>query len=144
MGQIRTYFELFYVLNINLNLAAAFIKLSLLFQFLRMFDRNTWAHRASLVGIVFVSLWGVAFVLLSVFPCTFIPDAWDILSRDAHCWGYASQNPDLFTATLVSHNLINTIFDIYITAIPFPLYIQPGVTIRARLGLMVLLLMGAT
>lgn len=73
-----------------------------------------------------------------------IPDAWDIFATNAKCWGYASQNPDIFTATLVSHNIINTVFDIYITVIPFQLYFQPGVTARTRLGLMVLLLMGAT
>jgi hypothetical protein len=141
---VRTYLELFYVLNINLNLSAAFIKLSLLFQFLRMFDKGTWAHKASIAGILLVTAWGLAFVLIAVFPCSYIPDAWNVLSRDAHCWGYASQNPDLFTATFVSHNLINTVFDIYITVIPFQLYFQPDVTLRQRLGLMVLLLMGGT
>jgi hypothetical protein len=138
------YLKLFYVLNINLNLAAAFIKLSLLFQFLRIFKKGTWPYRASLIGIVFVTLWGITFVLLSLFPCTVISDAWDIFARNAHCWGYASQDPDLFTATFVSHNLINTLFDIYITAIPFQLYFQPDVTLRTRMGLMVLLMMGAT
>ncbi|KAK1764360.1 hypothetical protein QBC33DRAFT_572436 [Phialemonium atrogriseum] len=144
VGDVRMYLKLFYALNINLNLAAAFIKLSLLFQFLRVFDRGTWPHRASVGGIVFVSLWGITFVILAVFPCTVIPDAWNIFARDAHCWGYGSQDPDLFTATFVSHNLINTLLDIYITAIPFQLYTRPDVTLRTRLGLMVLLLMGAT
>jgi hypothetical protein len=143
VGSVRTYLKLFYVLNINLNLSAAFIKLSLLFQFLRIFDKGTRAYRASLVGIVAVTLWGLTFVILSLFPCTIVPDAWNIFATNAQCWGYASQNPDMFTATLVSHNLINTIFDIYITAIPFQLYFQPDVTTRTRLGLMVLLLMGA-
>ena len=137
------YLKLFYTLNINLNLAATFIKLSLLFQFLRIFERRTWPHRASIIGIVLVSLWGLTFVILSVFPCSHIPDAWDIFARDAHCWGYGSQDPDLFTATFVAHNLINTVFDVYITIIPFQLYFQPETTLRTRLGLMVLLLMGA-
>lgn len=144
VGSVRMYLKLFYVLNINLNLSATFIKLSLLCQFLRLFDKGTWAYRASLVGLVFVTLWGLTFVILSLVPCTVISDAWNIFAANPRCWGYASQNPDLFTATLVSHNLINTIFDIYITAIPFQLYFQPDVTSRTRLGLMVLLLMGAT
>jgi hypothetical protein len=144
VGNFKTYLKLFYVLNINLNLSATFIKLSLLCQFLRLFDRGTWAYRASQIGLVFVTLWGIAFIILAVFPCATISDAWNFLARNPKCWGYASQDPDLFTATLVSHNLINTIFDIYITAIPFQLYFQPDVTYRTRLGLMVLLLMGAT
>ncbi|KAB5578892.1 hypothetical protein GE09DRAFT_952291 [Coniochaeta sp. 2T2.1] len=144
VGKVRSYLRLFYVLNINLNLSATFIKLSLLCQFLRLFDKGTWAYRSSLIGLVFVTLWGLAFLVLSLFPCTVVSHAWDIFAINARCWGYASQNPDLFTATLVSHNLINTIFDIYITAIPFQLYFQPDVTRRTRMGLMVLLLMGAT
>jgi hypothetical protein len=144
VGEFGTYLKLFYALNINLNLAATFIKLSLLFQFLRVFDKGTWPFRASTVGIVLVALWGLTFTILSIFPCADVSDAWDIFARDARCWGYGSQNPDLFTATLVSHNLINTLFDVYITAIPFQLYFQPDVTTRTRLGLMVLLLMGAT
>ncbi|KAK3356509.1 hypothetical protein B0T25DRAFT_474477 [Lasiosphaeria hispida] len=144
VGDVRKYFVLFYVLNVSLNLAAAFIKLSLLFQFIRMFDKGTWAHRLSVVGIVLVTIWGVAFTFLSIFPCTVISDSWNILSRDSRCWGYASQNPDMFTATLVSHNTLNTFFDLYITLIPFQLYFQPGIALRTRLGLMVLLLMGAT
>jgi len=143
IGNFRRYLQLFYALNINLNLAATFIKLSLLFQFLRMFDKGTWAYRSSIIGIVLVTMWGFAFLMLSIFPCANIPDAWNILARDAKCWGYASQNAEAFTATLVSHNTINTFFDIYITVIPFQLYFQPDVTLRTRLGLLVLLLMGA-
>ncbi|KAL1844450.1 hypothetical protein VTK73DRAFT_2528 [Phialemonium thermophilum] len=90
LGDVKKYLELFYVLNINLNLAATFIKLSLLFQFLRIFDRGTWPYRASVVGIVLVSLWGITFIVLSLFPCTVVSDAWNILARDARCWGYAS------------------------------------------------------
>jgi hypothetical protein len=132
------------VLNINLNLAMTFIKLSLLFQFLRIFERGSGAHLLSRIGIVFVTLWGVAFVLLSIFPCAYIPDTWNVLARDARCWGYASQDANAFTATLVSHNVINTLLDIYITAIPLRLYWEPEVSSRTKRGLIVLLLMGAT
>jgi hypothetical protein len=144
VGQIRVYLELFYALNINLNLAAAFIKLSLLCQFLRLFDKGTWQYRASIVGLVIVTLWAIPFLILSLFPCARVPDAWNVFARDAHCWGYASQNPDQFTATLVSHNLINTLLDVYIIAIPLPMYFQADVSARTRRGLLILLLMGAT
>ncbi|KAK3314111.1 hypothetical protein B0H66DRAFT_483566 [Apodospora peruviana] len=144
VSTFTSYLKLFYVLNIHLNLSAAFIKLSLLYQFLRIFDKGTWPHRVSLAGIVLVSIWGLAFLILSLFPCSVVSDSWNFLNRDARCWGYASQNPDMFTATVVSHNIINTIFDLAITAIPFQLYFQPEVTLKTRLGLMVLLLMGAT
>ncbi|KAK1750383.1 hypothetical protein QBC47DRAFT_455295 [Echria macrotheca] len=144
VGDVRNYLILLYILNISLNLAAAFIKISQLFQFLRVFEKGTWAWRASVAGIVVISLWGLAYTMLAIFPCSDIPDTWNILARDAHCWGYASQNADEFTFTLVSHNVINTFFDAYIVAIPFRLYSKPGINLRMRLGLLVLLLMGVT
>jgi len=131
-------------MNINLNCAATFIKISQLFQFLRLFDRGTWAYRASMAGIIVISMWGTAYTLLSIFTCSNIPDSWNILARNARCWAYASQKPEEFTFTLVSHNVLNTLFDAYIIAIPFRLYSKPGLNLRTRLGLMVLLLMGAT
>ncbi|KAK0650001.1 hypothetical protein B0T16DRAFT_457361 [Cercophora newfieldiana] len=144
LGEVRNYLVLFYVLNFSLNFAATFIKLSQLFQFLRLFDKGSWAYRASVIGIVVISAWGIAYTLLSLFPCASIPDAWNVLARDAKCWAYASQNPDEFVATIVSHNILNTIFDIYIIAIPFQLYSKSGLSLKTRLGLLVLLLMGAT
>lgn len=143
-GEVKRYLILFYVLNISLNCAATFIKISQLFQFLRLFDKGTWAYRASVAGIVVVSLWGTAYTLLSIFPCSNIADSWNILAKDTRCWAYASQRPDEFTFTIVSHNIINTFFDAYIIAIPFRLYSKPGLSLRTRLGLMVLLLMGVT
>jgi hypothetical protein len=131
-------------LNVSLNFAATFIKLSQLFQFLRIFERGTWAYRASVAGIVVISLWGTAYTLLSMFPCANIADSWDVLAREASCWAYASQDSGEFTATIVSHNILNTLFDIYIIAIPFQLYAKSGLSLRTRLGLLVLLLMGAT
>lgn len=143
--EVTRYFQLFYALNINLNISAATIKLSLLFQFLRIFDRKGWPWKASVVGIVLVTLWGTAFLMLSIVPCANVPDAWNVLAaRTARCWGYASQDPDSFVATLIGHNAINTFFDLYIIAIPLHIYTKPNVALRTRLGLMVLLLMGAT
>jgi hypothetical protein len=145
LGEITQYLALFYALNINLNVAMITIKLSLLFQFLRLFDRKGWPWRASVVGIVLVTLWGLAFMALSVVPCARIPDAWNVLgAREARCWGYASQDANEFVATLISHNAINTFFDLFIIAIPLHIYTQPKVPLKTRLGLMVLLLMGAT
>ena len=144
VAEATTYLTQFYVINISLNFATSFIKFSLLFQFLRMFKKGTWEYRLSIVGIVLTTLWGVTFTFLAIFPCERIPDVWNIFARDARCWAYGSQDPDIFVATLLTHNGINTFFDLYITLIPFQMWFKPGVTSRTRAGLMVLLLMGAT
>jgi len=144
VGDVRQWLRLFYGLTASINLAAAFIKLSLLFQFLRIFDKGTWPHWASRIGIALVSIWGFVFAILSFFPCSNVVDAWNIFAENPKCWGFGSPDPDLFTATFVAHNVLNTIFDVYITVIPFQLYFRPGVTQKTRIGLLVLLLMAVT
>jgi hypothetical protein len=144
VGDIRQWLRLFYGLNLTINLGAAFVKLSLLCQFLRIFEKGTWPYRASVIGLVLVAIWGFVYAILALFPCSNVSDAWNIFAQGAKCWGFGSQDPDLFTATFVTHNVFNTIFDVYITAIPFQLYFRPGVTQKTRFGLMILLLMAIT
>ncbi len=125
-----------------MNLATTFIKLSLLFQYLRLFDKGSWPYRSSIVGIVLVSLWGAAFAILAFVPCSKVSDFW-YSPPDAHCWGYGSNVPSVFTGTFIVHTTLNMLFDLGILTIPLNLYWRSGVTIRMRLGLLALLLMGA-
>ncbi|KAH8883058.1 hypothetical protein GQ53DRAFT_831013 [Thozetella sp. PMI_491] len=142
-GQVGRYLFTFYILNGFLTLAATFIKLSLLFQYLRIFERGTWPYRVSLTCLVFVSLWGTTFAVLAFFPCTNISDFW-YSPPTAHCWGYGSNVPSTFTGTFITHTTLNMFFDLVILAIPMNLYWQPTIMVmKARFGLLALLLMGA-
>jgi len=124
--------------------ALAFIKLSLLFQYLRIFKRGTWTYRASILAIVFVSLWNLAFSIMAWVPCTNVSDAWNVFDTNRHCWATASSNPTDFTASLVIYTVMNMLMDLFITTLPFPLYFQPDATFATRVGLLALLVMGAT
>jgi hypothetical protein len=142
VGQAGRYLVSFYMFNICMNLAATFIKLSLLFQYLRIFEKRTWPYRVSLCTIGLVTLWGTAFVILAIIPCWPVSDFW-YSPADAKCWGYGAWSTEELTATFYAHTSLNILLDLIILAIPFNLYFQVRMTLKMRLGLLALLLMGA-
>ncbi|KAK9423793.1 hypothetical protein SUNI508_03809 [Seiridium unicorne] len=142
VGQAGKYLVAFYMFNACLDLAATFIKLSLLFQYLRIFERGTWPYKASLATIVLVTLWGLAYSILALFPCWPVSDFW-YSPADAKCWGYGAWSTAELVGTFYSHTAMNMILDIIILAIPFHLYFKSDMTYKMRMGLLALLLMGA-
>lgn len=123
-------------------MATTFIKLSLLCQYLRIFEKGSWPHRASQATIVVVTLWGLAYTILAFFPCWPVSDFW-YSPADAKCWGYGAWSTDELVGTFYSHTAMNMILDIIILAIPFHLYFKTDMTFKMRMGLLALLLMGA-
>ncbi|KAI0127162.1 hypothetical protein BJ170DRAFT_595043 [Xylariales sp. AK1849] len=142
VGQGGHYLATFYMFNACLNLAAMFIKLSLLFQYLRLFEKGSWPYRLSVGTIVAVALWGTAYSLLAFIPCWPVSDFW-YSPPDAKCWAYGAWSTEELTATFYSHTSLNMILDIIILAIPFHLYFKGNMTFKMRMGLLALLLMGA-
>ncbi|KAI1841350.1 hypothetical protein JX265_013450 [Neoarthrinium moseri] len=142
VGQAGRYLVSFYIFNASLNLAATFIKLSLLCQYLRVFEKGTWPHRMSKVTIVLVSLWGLAYTMLAFIPCWPVADYW-YSPPDAKCWAYGAWSTEELMGTFYSHTALNMVFDIVILTIPFHLYFKPCMTLKMRIGLLALLLMGA-
>ncbi|VUC35684.1 unnamed protein product [Clonostachys rosea] len=139
---VGRYLFTFYLTNGFLNLAAAFIKLSLLCQYLRVFDRLSLPYKLSLFGIVVVSLWGVAFAILAFFPCSTVSDFW-YSPPDARCWAYGSSEASHFTATFIAHSVLNMVLDLYILAIPTHLFFQSQSSSKTRFGLLALFFLGA-
>lgn len=123
-------------------MAATFIKLSLLFQYLRIFEKGSWPYRAALGTIGLVSMWGIAYTILALFPCWPVSDFW-YSPTGAKCWGYGAWSTAELTGTFYSHTAMNMILDIIILAIPFHLYFKTDMTFKMRMGLLALLLMGA-
>ncbi|KAK8043221.1 hypothetical protein PG994_013704 [Apiospora phragmitis] len=148
MGELRTYLILFYLMNGFFNLGSAFIKLSLLFQYLRIFQRGTWIWRATVAVICAVSVWGFTFSFMAFVPCSRGPQ-FNPLGKDpgTTCWAYGSNNPDVFTTTFNAHTVMNMVFDLVILLLPFQLYLGNKTTTtnknKMRLGLLALLFMGA-
>lgn len=140
--EVNHYLIAFYVTNSTLNVAATCIKLSLLFQYLRIFAKGTLTHTFTKVLIVAVSCWGFIFSFLAFFPCATGPN-FQIASPSTKCWAYGSPNHDQFVNTFQAHTIMNMIFDLIITLIPFRLYRESDMTTKQRMGLLALLFMGA-
>lgn len=143
IGEVNQYLTAFYVTNSTLNVAATCIKLSLLFQYLRIFAKGTRTHMFTKVLIVAVACWGFLFSFFAFYPCDGGPNFDLMSSTRKKCWAYGSHNHDEFVNTFEAHTIINMIFDLIITLIPFRLYRESDMTARQRMGLLALLFMGA-
>lgn len=138
--------QTFYVANGIYPMSTTFIKLALLFQYLRCFDQNSLRlRRLTIIVIVIVSLWGSAFTFVAWFPCVPVRAFWDmtIPSNGAARWGYCSHHTTTYIATYVGHATSNMLLDLLVFALPMPLCLRPGVEQRTRKALIGLFLLGA-
>ncbi|KAI0130512.1 hypothetical protein BJ170DRAFT_317134 [Xylariales sp. AK1849] len=141
VAQMEGYLKGFYVANISYVMSTAFIKISLLLQYLRVFEER--ALRTTCITIlVLVSLWGLTFTILAFVPCVPVYDYWDLLSgADKTCFGYGATTRNKFTQIYISHAGFNLTFDVLVLSLPMFL-LRRETTTRALSGLVSLLLMG--
>ncbi|KAI1100036.1 hypothetical protein F4804DRAFT_345056 [Jackrogersella minutella] len=135
------YLKIFYVTNASYIMSTTLIKISLLFQYLRVY-RNGHMRSICIVMIVIVSAWGSAFSFMAWVPCFPVSGFWTFDAR-AKCYGFGSRDVSEFYASYVSHTAINTVLDMIVFAIPVPLYFQRDTVRRTKLGLVGLVTMGA-
>jgi hypothetical protein len=121
-------------------MSTALIKVSLLFQYLRIFDKGNM-RLVCIFLLVFVGLWGTAYTLLAWFPCNPIWGYWTWATSNT-CWAYGSIRPAEFYATYTSHAVLNMLLDFFVLAIPVPLYFRHDTMKSARMRLLALLSMG--
>ncbi|CAJ2503634.1 Uu.00g110280.m01.CDS01 [Anthostomella pinea] len=142
-GERRSYFKLFYVCMVSYSTSTTLIKISLLFQYLRIFDRGTMRYICiSLIGLI--GLWGFAFSFLAVFPCFPVSGYWDwpLGPTGARCYGFGGTAGNEDYATFTAQTASNMLFDILVLGVPIPLYFWKDTERRARLGLLGLFGMG--
>ncbi|KAH8881859.1 hypothetical protein GQ53DRAFT_754023 [Thozetella sp. PMI_491] len=143
-SEFTNFLHTFYFMNAAYHTSAAFIKLALLLQFLRVFPKESRSRKACIALIVLVTGWGLAYGFISWFPCFPVADYWNNPLGDS-CYGFGSGmvNDNTFVATFVSHAATNTLIDLLILALPIPLLFKQEITSRIRWGLSGLLTMGA-
>lgn len=134
--------QLFYVANATYISATTFIKLSLLCQYLRIYERGSAIRLSCVFLIVTIGLWGAAFSFMAWVPCFPVSAYWDV-TPDAppsgSCYGFGLT---LERTTFVAHTSLNMVFDILVLAIPIPLYFDRTLPSRTRMGMLVLLMLG--
>ena len=121
--------------------STALIKLSLLFQYLRLYVKGTPLYRMVIVLLLIVSCWGLAFSFIAWVPCFPVDLFWNAIlgQTNGTCYGFANT---IDRTTYVMHTASNMLFDVLIFAIPMTLPFDKSTPFKQRLGMGVLLFLG--
>ncbi|KAB5518660.1 hypothetical protein GE09DRAFT_1065992 [Coniochaeta sp. 2T2.1] len=139
---LGSFLKCFYILTASYNTSTALIKISLLLQYIRVFDWGTWSRRISQALVVLIALWGAAFAFMAWFPCLPHPsNAWVFQNQRAGCYGGFSTDPLTVVAFIKAHGGSNLGLDILILALAFKLLLARDVQVTLA-GKAVLLTMG--
>lgn len=92
-------------------MALALVKLSLLFQYLRLLEINPDMKQpktriAIVVLIIATSIWGLVYSILAWVPCIPIDGHWNF-SESATRYGYGSDEVGAFVATCMCNNIFS-------------------------------------
>ncbi|KAK1948910.1 hypothetical protein LY78DRAFT_697970 [Colletotrichum sublineola] len=139
--EVQSYLRTFYVANASYQTSTAFIKISLLFQYLRIYDQPSFTRTACICSIVLVTMWAIPYTIFSWVPCVPVQAYWD-WSIPAKRWAYGSLDANIFSATYESHAATNIALDLLVLLLPVPVYFRPNAPLKSRLGLLALLSIG--
>lgn len=117
---------MFWWCNATYNMAMTAIKLSLLFQYLRLLNEHpeTSRRQPKVLRLVIQSLiavtaaWGLIYSILAWVPCVPISADWDFTNTSAYRYGYGSTDTATFVATYIVHGACNMTIDIAIFTLP--------------------------
>lgn len=142
---MREFIRTFYIANGTYPMCSTFIKLALLFQYLRLFGKGTRLRVVTVITIIVVCSWGFAFTFMSWVPCLPIKAYWDWNIPDSQVtrYGFGSHEVDTFVATYLTHAATNVALDLIIFTIPIPLYMEKGIQTKTRWALCGLFVLGA-
>jgi hypothetical protein len=138
------------VTNSSYCASATFIKLAILFQYLRLFAETAsststaqyrLARRVTILLIVVSSLWGLAFFVLAIFPCNPIDKDW-FPQKGGKCIGWGSKDPDEFFSMFAGHSASNMVLDLFVLVTPIPFLGMLRIAGKSRAGLITLFSLG--
>lgn len=120
------FVKMFWWCNACYNMSMAAIKLSLLFQYLRLLnehseiDTKPAKHLRIVVWtlITLTSIWGIIYTILAWVPCIPVSADWDFENTTAIRYGYGSDDKATFVATLMVHGAVNMAIDAAILVLP--------------------------
>lgn len=133
--------QLFWLANATYPCSTAFIKLALLIQFLRIYERGTRLWLATVLLVVFTALWGVAYGFLAWVPTVPVDAYWN-LTKPAARYAYGSLEVEAFVATYETHAAINMLLDAVVLGVAVPMFFRPGVRKNSFWGLLSLFILG--
>jgi hypothetical protein len=119
-----------------------FIKLALLFQYLRIFKPGSRQAVLCRSMIIMVSIWGSIFAVIAWVPCVPLEGYWNFSMADARCWGLGSHDWDEFMRYFVGQAITTALLDFVVFAIPAQLCFKPATRRRTRIALLCLFGLG--
>lgn len=102
--------QIFYVANASYPSSAGLIKLALLFQYLRVYEKGTPLRIAVVITTVIVALWCLAYSILSWIPTVPVSAYWN-LTMPAVRYAYGSLYVEPFVLTYTSMTASNMVLD---------------------------------
>lgn len=136
------YFKFIWATNLTYTSSTSFIKLAILFQYLRLFDfQSKGARRVTWAMIVMVSVWGTSFFFLVLFSCRPIAKFWH-WTLPGTCVAWGSKDPVVFFPVWATHSATNMLLDILILVLPIPFLRGLRMQGRTRVGLIGLFIVG--
>ena len=135
----------FYVVTGTYPLSSTSIKLALLFQYLRLFEKGSKSRKTTFVVIGAVCIWGLAFGFLAWVPCIPVRAFWNWTIHDTQTrrYGYSSEDQTAIVAIYVANAASNMILDLAILAIPMPSWKEKNMQGKTRIALSGVFVLGA-
>ncbi|KAK8134170.1 hypothetical protein PG984_006182 [Apiospora sp. TS-2023a] len=140
MAEVKESGKLFYISVGAYTLETWTIKISLLLQYLRIWNRGG-SRKFCIWLLAVIGIWGAIFSFMAWVPCFPVHGHWD-LESEACCYGFGSKELHSFIATVITHSGMNMVFDLAVFLAPVLLYSQRQTATLTWRGLMWLLLMG--
>ncbi|OCL07747.1 hypothetical protein AOQ84DRAFT_389317 [Glonium stellatum] len=143
--KLYDYFHYVYAANVTYCLSTVFIKISILIQYLRIFNQSYHyvARRTCIILLVVISCWGIAFFLISLLGCIPIAKNWDLSITSGHCVMFGSKDPTMLFGAFVSHAASNMFFDILVWILPIPFFKTLKLREKQKKGVVALITLGA-
>lgn len=132
--------QYFYISNSTYCMSTAFVKLALLFQYLRIFKEGRM-RAITIVVMIVTALWGAAYTFMAIVPCFPIHKYW-VLTIPGKCYGFGSLDASVFYGMYASSAAMNMTLDLIVLAIPVPVYFSRDTPFKSKLGLTALFCMG--
>ncbi|KAK1760320.1 hypothetical protein QBC47DRAFT_366878 [Echria macrotheca] len=140
--EIEQMIKLMYIGNFPYPMSVTFIKIALLFQYLRIFKPGSGYYVLCKYLIVAIALWGAAFAVIFWTPCIPLAAYWDFSITDARCWGYGSHDLDEFMRYFITQSVTTAVLDFVVFIVPARLYFQPKTERKTRIALLCLFALG--
>lgn len=138
-----TLFKFLYVQNAAYYTCAGIVKLSLLCQYLRLFQKGV-IRQICIVLMVLTGLWAFFWFFQGWFPCFPVSGFWNrTRTPPAKCWGTGFGNVQNSLTAFVAFAATNMMLDTIIFFIPIMLYFRPGLGSRQVLAIIALFTLGS-